>query len=148
MTTDHSARPRRAAAALGLALALGLAGCEGYQPKEFTSNDDCRDCPPGLFSGEDGALTLYGGEDGGVLGGLVQPASTRADRAVSEAEAAARLREAERRAEEAERRAAAAEARARRLERDRRRQSRPYDPGEALPGYEVQLSPDLGTYFQ
>lgn len=33
-----------------------LGACEGMTEKEFTSDDDCADCPPGLFSGEDGAM--------------------------------------------------------------------------------------------
>ncbi len=133
-------------------LCVLLAGCSDVIiPKDSAdygsrTNDSCQDCGPGLFSGEDGVISLYGGEEGGVLDGLVQPASTRSGGAISDAEAAARVREAERRAEEAERRAAAAEARARRLERQR--QARPYDPAEAEPGYSVQLSPELGTYFE
>lgn len=50
---------RRAFGALALlaALALGLSACESYKPKEYTSDDDCQDCPPGIFSGEDGSVT-------------------------------------------------------------------------------------------
>lgn len=54
------------AARLALLLAtLGLVACDAIKPTGQTSLrqlDKCRDCPPGLFSGEDGVLTLYGGE--------------------------------------------------------------------------------------
>lgn len=58
-TNDTPKRPRTAAIAIAAAVALaGLSGCAEYKPKEFTSHDDCRDCPPGLFTGEDGVGTV------------------------------------------------------------------------------------------
>ena len=38
-----------------IALGLMVSACN-VQPKAFTSKDDCRDCPPGLFSGEEGEI--------------------------------------------------------------------------------------------
>lgn len=38
--------------------AILLSACAGYQPKRFTAHDDCRDCPPGLLTGEDGVFTI------------------------------------------------------------------------------------------
>ena len=49
-----------------LALAVvGLAGCAGYKEKEFTADDQCQDCGDkgGLFSGDDGAIAVYGESD-------------------------------------------------------------------------------------
>lgn len=44
-----------------LLVATSLWACAGYEPKEFTADDRCRDCPPGgLFSGLDGKFTLFG----------------------------------------------------------------------------------------
>jgi len=50
--------PRLTAVALVVALTAGLSACESYKPKAYTADDDCRDCPPGIFSGEDGVVTL------------------------------------------------------------------------------------------
>lgn len=47
--------------------ALLLSGCAwwmehaGPPPKR----DECRDCPPGIFSGEDGYIVILGGEEEG-----------------------------------------------------------------------------------
>ena len=40
-------------------LAGALVACAGVQPKTITARDDCRDCPPGVFSGKDGEITVY-----------------------------------------------------------------------------------------
>jgi len=48
--------------ALALLLAGFLAGCE-VTPRGYSSNDDCRDCPPGVLSGDDGVITVYGQSD-------------------------------------------------------------------------------------
>lgn len=42
-----------------LMLAAGLAACRGIEPRPVDLADDCRDCPPGLFSGEDGVITIH-----------------------------------------------------------------------------------------
>ena len=49
-------------ALLTLAAAAFLAGCE-VNPRGYSSNDDCRDCPPGVLSGDDGVVTVYGESD-------------------------------------------------------------------------------------
>lgn len=51
-------RLRRPVLAAVLVLAAGLGACESYKPKDYTSNDRCQDCPPGMFSGDDGVVTL------------------------------------------------------------------------------------------
>ena len=48
----------------GLAAALVLLlllGCEGIEPQidPPTSKDDCADCPPGLFTGEERDIIFY-----------------------------------------------------------------------------------------
>ena len=55
----HACRYRAFALVAGLVVALFLAACESYEPGTYSANDDCRDCPPGLFSGEDGVVTIY-----------------------------------------------------------------------------------------
>jgi hypothetical protein len=56
----------RRIAALSLAAGLlALTGCVTVEPTGQTSLrqlDRCRSCPPGLFSGEDGVLTVIGGD--------------------------------------------------------------------------------------
>ena len=44
-----------------LATLFLLSACEGIEPKldPLRSKDDCADCPPGLFSGDDGEVPLY-----------------------------------------------------------------------------------------
>ena len=52
---------RRAGLLAATLLGIGLLGaCDHIEPAEATFNDpaDCLDCPPGLFSGEDGVLTI------------------------------------------------------------------------------------------
>lgn len=51
-------RPTRRLLCAAALLCL-MAGCVGYQPKEYTANDRCRDCGEGggIFSGEDGVFT-------------------------------------------------------------------------------------------
>jgi hypothetical protein len=39
-----------------LAVSCLLASCAGYKEKALTSNDECQDCPPGVVSGEEGAV--------------------------------------------------------------------------------------------
>ncbi|MEL6766432.1 MAG: hypothetical protein AAFP17_04575 [Pseudomonadota bacterium] len=99
---------------IAASLVLVLAGCEGVIiPKEqyaSRSYDSCADCPPGLFSGEAGVFTLYGGSDDDL--GPAEPAEGR-ERALSAEE---RVRAAEARADAAEARARRAESRAARAE--------------------------------
>lgn len=58
-------KPFRAAVALlkhGLPMIMVVAGavaCSGIEPRPVDLANDCRDCPPGLFSGEDGVITVY-----------------------------------------------------------------------------------------
>ena len=40
-------------------LVAGTVACSGIEPRPVDLADDCRDCPPGLFSGEDGVITIY-----------------------------------------------------------------------------------------
>lgn len=48
---------RRRLLVLGFGAAL-LGACAEIKPADFTANDDCADCPPGLLSGDDGVLTI------------------------------------------------------------------------------------------
>ena len=46
----------------GLPMIMVVAGtvaCSGIEPRPVDLADDCRDCPLGLFSGEDGVITVY-----------------------------------------------------------------------------------------
>jgi hypothetical protein len=52
-------RRQTAAIAVAVALVVALSGCADYKAKKYTSHDDCRDCPPGLFTGEDGVATFH-----------------------------------------------------------------------------------------
>lgn len=45
--------------ALLLAMVLAVGACANVKPKEVSTKQDCRDCPPGIFSGEDGVITVY-----------------------------------------------------------------------------------------
>lgn len=42
-------------------LLLLLSACEGMEPRidHLSSKDDCLDCPPGLFTGEDRDVVFY-----------------------------------------------------------------------------------------
>lgn len=133
------------------ALVMGaLAGCDSIiiPKEEFSSrtSDSCRDCGPGLLSGDDGVITLIGKGDGGRLERALQPSANGRSDASSLSTADGRVREAERRAVEAERRAAAAEARVRELEG----LSPSERNGEVAvpPGFQVQLAPELESYFE
>ncbi len=58
-----SLRPISLGALVAGLLPVLLAACEHYEPREFTSKSrphSCQDCPPGLFSGEDGRFVIVG----------------------------------------------------------------------------------------
>ena len=49
-------------AVMAAVLAAGvLAGCASYEEKDFTADDECRDCGDkgGIFSGDDGEFTIF-----------------------------------------------------------------------------------------